>query len=108
MRNSEKWRSTGELDPWLQPFAPPSNPEHDEARRFARLVATDIRLYNEEAVAHGRVEGDLAVRLGEQMQKGRESFERRFPSLGQEGMSILRDSFVQVLAGGDASLIPPE
>ena len=81
------------------------DPRRDEARRYARLVATDIRLYNEEAVAVGRRERDLAARLGEQLQRGREAFSRRFPDLGPDGMQLLDDAYVQVLAGGDPSLI---
>lgn len=78
----------------------------EEARRYARLVATDIRLYNESAVVLGRQNGDLADRLCDQLERGRESFNRRFPELGDEGSSLLQDAYVQVLAGGDPALIP--
>jgi hypothetical protein len=82
-----------------------ADPRREEARRYARLVATDIRLYNEEAVVVGRRQRDLARRLGEQFQRGRDAFSHRFPDLGPEGMKLLDDAYVQVLAGGDASLI---
>jgi hypothetical protein len=75
------------------------------ARRFARLVATDIRLYNEDSVLLGRRHGDLGQRLREQMERGKETFERRFPDLGEDGDRILREAFVQVLAGGDPELL---
>lgn len=80
----------------------------EEARRYARLVATDIRLYNEESVMLGRRQGDLARRLADPIARGRESFDKRFHELGADGARILRDAYVHVLAGGDASLIPPE
>jgi hypothetical protein len=86
--------------------APPQDPRVEDARRFARLIATDIRLYNEDAVVQGRRHRDLAQRLGDQLARGRESFSRRFDGLGPEGEQILRESYVQVLAGGDGSLIP--
>ena len=82
-----------------------ADPRREEARRYARLVATDIRLYNEEAVVVGRRERDLSRRLGEQLQRGRDSFSHRFPDLGSDGMKLLDDAYVQVLAGGDPSLI---
>jgi hypothetical protein len=82
-----------------------ADPRHEEARRFAKLVATDIRLYNEEAVIAGRRQRDLTQRLGEQLQRGREAFSQRFPDLGTDGTQLLRDAYVQILAGGDASLI---
>ncbi len=95
------------IAPWLDPSkAPPENVRRDEARRFARLVATDIRLYNEEAVVLGRRNRDLFRRLEEQIDRGREAFERRFPELGAPGLSVLHDALVEILAGGDADLLP--
>jgi hypothetical protein len=81
-------------------------PEIEAARRFARLVATDIRLYNEEAVVLGRRNGDLEVRLEEPLGRGRETFLRRHEDLGEAGLDLLREAYVQVLAAGDEALIP--
>jgi hypothetical protein len=99
--------SLTELAPWSGVAAgtADADPRREEARRYARLVATDIRLYNEEAVVVGRRQRDLAQRLGEQFQRGRDAFAHRFPDLGPEGMKLLDDAYVQVLAGGDPSLI---
>ena len=99
--------SLTELTPWSGTAAATAeaDPRREEARRYARLVATDIRLYNEEAVITGRRQRDLAQRLGEQFQRGREAFTHRFPELGPEGMKLLDDAYVQVLAGGDPTLI---
>ncbi len=95
------------VTPWLEPpVAPPESLRRDEARRFARLVATDIRLYNEEAVVLGRRNRDLFRRLEEQIDRGREAFERRFPDLGAPGRTVLHEAFVEILAGGDADLLP--
>lgn len=77
-----------------------------EARSFARLVATDIRLYNEEAVLMGREHRDLAQRLGDQIDRARDTFKRRFGDMGHEGLDLLQDALVQVLAAGDATLLP--
>lgn len=79
----------------------------DEARRYARLVATDIRLYNEEAVVLGRRHRDLARRIADHLAMGKETFGRRFPDLGSEGLTLLREAYIQVLAGGDSGLLPP-
>ena len=96
-----------EIVPWGREDANAvdADPRREEARRFARLVATDIRLYNEEAVVVGRRERDLASRLGEQLKRGRDTFSHRFPDLGPDGTKLLDDAYVQVLAGGDTSLI---
>jgi hypothetical protein len=96
-----------ELAPWggVAAGTVDTDPRREEARRFARLVATDIRLYNEEAVVVGRRQRDLTTRLAEPLQRGRDAFAQRFPDLGVEGRKLLDDAYVQVLAGGDASLI---
>ena len=49
---------------------------------------------------------DLARRLHDPLHQGRESFRRRFPDLGDEGLTLLHEAFVQVLAAGDQSLLP--
>jgi hypothetical protein len=94
----------------LEPLPPAGDdPEEEDparvaARRFARLVATDIRLYNEEAVMLGRKHRDLEDRLKDQIDRGAEAFLRRYPDLGDSGETILRDAYIQVLAAGDATL----
>ena len=85
---------------------PQANPQIEAARRYARLVATDIRLYNEEAVVLGRRNGDLMSRLAEHLARGKETFMRRHGDLGPTGIEVLRDAYVQVLAAGDETLIP--
>jgi hypothetical protein len=99
--------SPTELAPWVGVGVATADvdPRREEARRYARLIATDIRLYNEEAVIVGRRQRDLSRRLGEQFQRGRDAFVHRFPDLGPDGMKLLDDAYTQVLAGGDASLI---
>lgn len=84
----------------------PEDPRVQAARRFARLVATDIKLYHEEAVVLGRQHGDLVARLGDQFGRGKEVFLRRHPALGAQGLEILHEAFINVLAGGDAKLVP--
>jgi hypothetical protein len=80
--------------------------ELERARRYAKLVATDIRLYNEEAVMAGRRNGDLAQRLSDHLDRGRETFARRHGDLGPSGLELLHEAYVQVLAGGNAALLP--
>ena len=81
-------------------------PGLEVARRYARLVATDIRLYNEEAVLLGRKNGDLLERIGEHIGRGKDTFLRRHEALGSTGLELLHEAYVQVLAGGDDALIP--
>src|SRR5262245_20062283 len=93
------------LAPAVDPTEHVDQARRREARTFARLVATDIRLYNEEAVMLGRRHRDLGRRLREHLEKGKESFRRRFPDLGDDGLLLLDDAYIQVLAAGDPALL---
>ena len=93
------------LEPAPEP-PPQGETDLEAARRYARLVATDIRLYNEEAVVLGRRNGDLGIRLEEHLDRGKETFMRRHGDLGSAGLELLHEAYVQVLAAGDAALIP--
>jgi hypothetical protein len=74
--------------PPVQPVQPPpEEPEEEisedeaqqeEARRFARLLVSEIKLYNEEQVERGRQAKDLYNRLKEDIDRSREMFENAF------------------------------
>ncbi|MEJ7711269.1 MAG: hypothetical protein WKF84_15740 [Pyrinomonadaceae bacterium] len=51
---------------------------HIDARRFARLLVSEIKLYNEEKVQKGRHEGDLYNRLQEEIDRSRLMYEKEF------------------------------
>src|SRR5262249_29490242 len=51
----------------------------EHARRYARLLIADIRLYNEAAVRTGREQRDLAHRLQPEIARARHAFEERVP-----------------------------
>ena len=76
------------------------------ARSRNDQVATDIRLYNEEAVMLGRRHGDLVERLGRHLGQGKETFLRRHGSMGPAALQILHEAYVQVLAAGNAEIMP--
>ncbi|HEX5886954.1 MAG TPA: hypothetical protein VFY67_20605, partial [Pyrinomonadaceae bacterium] len=50
---------------------------HNDARRFARLLISEIKLYNEQKVAEGRYEHDLYDRLREYIDRSREMYDKR-------------------------------
>ncbi len=95
------------LAPLPAPSVPAESSRNQEARRFARLIATDIRLYNEEAVLSGRRQRDLTRRLGDQIERGKESFLRRFSDLGPQGLTLLEEAYLEVLAAGDPAALTP-
>lgn len=50
---------------------------HTDARRFAKLLVSEIKLYNQETVAQGRESGDLYDRLKEAIDRSREMYDNR-------------------------------
>ena len=96
-------RDTSETErPRGGPLAPaPENERRDEARRFARLLASEIKLYNEDQVSEGRVRGDLYVRLRDHIERGRRLYEERVPEEIRSGSNYYYEELLDVLAGGN-------
>jgi hypothetical protein len=77
----------------------------EAARRYARLVVSEIKLYHESAVSAGRRERDLMTRLGGEISRARVLYEQRVPADVRKGHDYFEDELIKTLAGGDASLI---
>lgn len=73
---------------------------HSDAKRFARLLVSQIKLYNEDKVERGRVSNDIYSRLEEQIDDARKMFDKRVDSklLGKD---YFDEEVVKELAGGD-------
>jgi len=83
------------------PLASPwDGDRRDEARRFARLLASEIKLYNEGAVREGRERGNLYFRLREDIERGRRLYEERVPADVRGGGDYYYEELVDVLAEG--------
>lgn len=106
-----------EAPPPVRPVEPPPEPEPDsaeapdedarqeEARRFARLLVSEIKLYNEDEVERGRVEKDISTRLREDIDRSREMYEKRIPADIRESHDYFFDELVRILADGDADAL---
>ena len=88
-----------------QPVTPARTPEierkHEEARRFARLLVSEIRLYNEQAVQDGRAARDIYSRLKEDIDRSREMFEQRVPGDVRADSNYFYEELVRILGDGD-------
>ncbi len=82
-------------EPWDE-----SSPHHNEARRFARLLVSEIMLYNEEAVERGRQERDLYHRLRADIDRSRAMYQKRVHPSVQSSVDHFHTEVVRVLAGG--------
>jgi hypothetical protein len=84
---------------------PNADEEMAAARRYARLLIAEIKLYHQEAVEAGRREGDLSARLGGEIARARSLYGERVPAHVRHVSDYFRDELVETLAGGDASLV---
>jgi hypothetical protein len=93
------------------PAAPAIPPEeqkaHDDAKRFARLVVSEIKLYNEAKVNEGRRAKDIYERLKEDIERGRQMYADRVPANVRDHTNYFYDELVRILAGGDPSALGP-
>jgi hypothetical protein len=80
---------------------------HEEAKRFARLVVSEIKLYNESKVSEGRRNKDLYERLKEDIERGRQMYQDRVSAPVRDATNYFYDELVRILAGGDASALGP-
>ena len=78
---------------------------HNDARRFARLLVSEIKLYNEQRVNEGRDSGDLYDRLREAIDRSREMYEKRVQPQVAAKFDYFHYELVTNLAeGSDAKL----
>ena len=84
--------------------APPSDDtkKHDEARRFARLLVSEIKLYNESKVEQGRKNHDLYERLKEDIDRSRQMYDERISDDVRKVSNYFYDELVRILADGRA------
>jgi hypothetical protein len=76
---------------------------HNDARRFARLLVSEIKLYNEQKVTDGRAEGNLYDRLRDEIDRSRQMYDKRVHPSVVPRFDYFHQELVNALAGGDAS-----
>jgi hypothetical protein len=86
-------------------LAPEDQKAHEDAKRFARLVVSEIKLYNEAKVTEGRKTRDIYERLKEDIERGRQMYTDRVAAPVRDSSDYFQDELVRILAGGDASAL---
>jgi hypothetical protein len=79
--------------------------KHDEARRFARLLVSEIKLYNESKVEQGRKNNDLYERLKEDIDRSRQMYDERISDDVRKVSKYFYDELVRILADGRAEAL---
>ena len=77
--------------------------QHADARRFARLLVSELKLYNEQAVTEGRRNHDIYARLKQDIDRSRDMYGRRVPATVTHRSDYFHEELVKLLAEGDAS-----
>ncbi len=86
-------------------LSPEEETRHEEARRFARLLVSEIKLYNEREVEKGRESCDLYQRLKEDIDRSREMYEKRIAPDVRASQDYFREELVRILADGNADAL---
>ncbi len=74
---------------------------HEEARRLARLLVSEIRLYNEEQVEEGRRNRDIYFRLRDEIDRSRKMYDERIAPEVRSANDYFTEELIRRLADGD-------
>ncbi|MGE5278580.1 MAG: hypothetical protein ACM3SU_16440 [Acidobacteriota bacterium] len=77
----------------------------EEARRFAKLLVSEIKLYNERVVQEGREQGNLYERLKEDIDRSRQMYDERIPEDIRSSTNFFYEELVRTLADGRADAL---
>jgi hypothetical protein len=91
--------------PQARTFLPGHDDDDDAARRYARLLVSEIKLYHESAVTAGRRDRNLLERLRTEIDRARRLYGERVPPAVQARTDYFDQELVRTLANGDASLL---
>ncbi len=99
--------------PVVAPPAPPPATEteqraHNDARRFARLLVSEIKLYNAAKVSEGRRNLNLYSLLSEEIDRSRKVYDKRVSPAVATKFDYFYDELLQTLAEGDAAKLGRE
>src|SRR6478736_1812972 len=78
---------------------------HKKARRFAKLLVEEIKLYNQPRVEEGRQHKDLYDRLKVDIEKSRSTYDKRYAESPVASANYFTQELIRILADNDVSLM---
>jgi hypothetical protein len=78
---------------------------HAAAKRFARLLVSEIKLYNENRVVEGRKNRDIYLRLKKDIDRSREMYEKRVAPIVTRKIDYFHDEIIRILGDNDISTL---
>ena len=86
----------------------PSDQEvHTKAKRFAKLLVDEIKLYNQPKVEEGRRNRDLFERLRDDIEKSKTTYDKRYGTTVAASSNYFAAEILRILANGDVGLLGP-
>jgi hypothetical protein len=89
-----------------QAHQPVMDEVHDKARRFAKLLVEEIKLYNQTKLAEGRALGDLYTRLREDIEKSRGAYQKRYGESVKDA-DYFSQELIRILADNNRAMMGP-
>jgi len=89
----------------VQTLSPEEQELHTKAKRFAKLLVDEIRLYNQAKVNEGRQSRDLYRILREDIEKSRDTYNRRYANTSVADAGYFTEEVIRILADNDASVL---
>lgn len=89
----------------ISDLSPEDQEVHKKAKRFAKLLVDEIRLYNKAKVDEGRQNKDIYERLQEDIDKSRSTYEKRYSSTAAGSANYFTAEVIRILADNDVSLM---
>ncbi|HEX2327557.1 MAG TPA: hypothetical protein VHN74_02455 [Candidatus Angelobacter sp.] len=78
---------------------------HRKAKRFAKLLVEEIKLYNNAKVTAGRQNRDLYARLREDIEKSRATYDKRYADGPAASADYFTQELIRILADNDVDLM---
>ena len=95
------------------PLAPPKGDDEEDpaikkARRVARVLVSDLKLYNEQIVNQARKSGNLYDKLRDDLDRSYKHYQERVSGLLPDGSpNFFKEELVRQLADGDPNALGP-
>src|SRR5437762_2170570 len=86
-------------------LSPEEQELHTKAKRFAKLLVDELRLYNQAKVKEGRQSREVYRILKEDIEKSRDTYNRRYANTSVPDSGYFNDEIIRILADNDVSLL---
>ncbi len=91
---------------FIPPNLSPDEEElHKKAKRFAKLLVDEIKLYNQSKVAEGRAQRSLYQLLRDDIDKSRATYDKRYGATAAAAGNYFTRELIRILANDDPSLL---